>query len=65
MQLQKDDPYLILDNLRINKPIGVNTISSSLGTKNCDIKGFPPVPKKLINPWTMQNNEISSQHTMF
>lgn len=34
-----------------NKPIGINTIGSSLKTPTYDIQGPPPCPKFVISPW--------------
>ena len=44
----------------ITKPIGINTIGTSLRNASCDIRGSPSVPKFVINPWLNSNSSSSS-----
>lgn len=39
------------DPIIVDRPVGVNTINSSLGPKTHDLKGQIPIPKFLVSPW--------------
>lgn len=46
----------------IAKPvrIGVNTISQTINSnRNLDLRTTPPIPKKIISPWT-QNQDLKN-----
>ena len=46
----------------INRPFNINTISSSKGPKNLDIKGPIHQPKMMVSPWdqSIKEKEIST-----
>jgi hypothetical protein len=49
--VQVIDKPIIYENEHI-KIISVNTISTSLGPKTHNITTNPPIPSKVISPWT-------------
>jgi len=47
------NPHMI----NIYRPVGVNTISTSLKNPSHDIRGTPPNPKNFVSPWGMSSIE--------
>jgi len=43
--------------INVTKPIGVNTIGSSLKNPSYDIRGTPPCPKFVVSPWMQSSIE--------
>lgn len=43
--------------INVSKPIGINTIGSSLRNPSYDIRGSPPCPKFVISPWMQSTIE--------
>ena len=43
--------------INISKPIGVNTIGTSLRNPSHDIRGTPSCPKFVISPWLQSSIE--------
>jgi hypothetical protein len=37
--------------INVSKPIGINTIGTSLRNPSYDIRGSPPNPKNVVSPW--------------
>jgi hypothetical protein len=47
------NPHMI----NIYRPIGVNTISTTLKNPSHDIRGTPPNPRNFVSPWNMSSIE--------
>jgi hypothetical protein len=43
--------------INIYRPIGVNTISTTLKNPSHDVRGTPSNPKKFVSPWNMSSYE--------
>lgn len=43
--------------INITRPIGINTIATSLRNSSHDIRGTPPVPKHVVSPWLQSSIE--------
>ena len=43
--------------INVSKPIGVNTIGTSLRNSSWDIRGSPPCPKFVVAPWMQSTIE--------
>lgn len=43
--------------INVSKPIGINTIGSSLKNPSYDIRGSPPNPKFVVSPWMQSSIE--------
>lgn len=43
--------------INISKPIGINTIGTSLKNPSYDLRGSPPCPKFVISPWLQSSIE--------
>lgn len=50
--------------INVSKPIGINTIGTSLRNPSYDIRGSPPCPKFVVSPWMQstidQDNNLKS-----
>jgi len=43
--------------INIYRPVGVNTISTSLKNPSHDVRGTPPNPRTFVSPWNMSSYE--------
>ena len=46
--------------INIYRPVGVNTISTTLKNPSHDLRGAPPNPKKFVSPWNISTIEPDS-----